>query len=415
MKVRTQTLYAAIALPLVLACSDTAIQAASGHDGQSPFGPLGGFSQLLNRLPTSASEANHASAHDKSAATSPANIAADPRIITIDIEGSSIVQPVSINDMGTISGTCFLDAIQMQKGFIREPDGRLTTFTPPGSGIGAFAWSINGAGEITGDYADQNGVVHGFLRSREGRFTTFDPPGAGTIPFVTGTASQNINSSGETAGTYGDNASVFHGFVRFPDGVFETFDVPGAGTGPNQGTFTASSDGLNSEGDLAGWFVDDANVYHSYVRFRDGTIITFNVSGSGTAAFQGNDPAGINDRGEIIGVYTDGNNVNHGFIRSPEGRLKTLDLSGAGTGPGQGTVTENINAEGDTAGFYIDAIGIAHGFVRHHDGGISTIDAAGVGTANGQGTFPIGNNARGAVTGHFVDADSNWHGFLRTP
>src|SRR5215469_15265698 len=82
-------------------------------------------------------------------------------------------------------------------------------------------------------------------------FTTFDAPGAGT-GFGQGTFAYNINPAGEIAGDYNDNSNVYHGFVRAPDGAITTFDAPGAGTGSGQGTFTTTIDGLNPAGVISG-------------------------------------------------------------------------------------------------------------------------------------------------------------------
>jgi len=69
-------------------------------------------------------------------------------------------------------------------GFVRYPDGNITTFDAPGAGTGAFQGTlgegINPAGEIDRYYYDANNVGHGFLRTPDGAITTFDAPGAGT-------------------------------------------------------------------------------------------------------------------------------------------------------------------------------------------------------------------------------------------
>ena len=47
---------------------------------------------------------------------------------------------------------------------MRDRDGKLTTFDPPGS-TSTQPTCINDTGAITGFYADASGVTHGFLRS----------------------------------------------------------------------------------------------------------------------------------------------------------------------------------------------------------------------------------------------------------
>jgi hypothetical protein len=53
----------------------------------------------------------------------------------------------------------------MQHGFLRDPDGTISTFDPPGSTF-TFAAAINPSGVTTGAFIDAGGVVHGFVRTR---------------------------------------------------------------------------------------------------------------------------------------------------------------------------------------------------------------------------------------------------------
>ena len=195
--------------------------------------------------------------------------------------------PQAINPAGAIAGL-YLDASSLYHGFLRDPDGALTTIDVPGAHQ-TFPYSINPAGAIAGYYGVA-GVIHGFLRAPNGTLTTFDAPGAGT-GFAQGTLALNINPAGEIAGDYNDNSNVFHGFVRAPDGTITTFDAPGAGTGSGQGTFTTTVDGLNPAGVISGATLDNSNVYHGFVRAPNGTITIFDVPGAGTGPFQGTDVA----------------------------------------------------------------------------------------------------------------------------
>jgi hypothetical protein len=77
---------------------------------------------------------------------------------------------------------------------------------------------INPAGAITGYYNECQTYCpnHGFLRAPNGKFTTFDPPGSQIT-----TSPSAINPSGAITGSYYD-ANYFvnflqHGFLRIPD------------------------------------------------------------------------------------------------------------------------------------------------------------------------------------------------------
>ena len=75
----------------------------------------------------------------------------------------------------------------MLHGFVRPPGGPITTFDAPGAGTGvnqgtnmASYEGLNPAGVLVGWYTDVNYVNHGYVRAPDGMITTFDAPGAGT-------------------------------------------------------------------------------------------------------------------------------------------------------------------------------------------------------------------------------------------
>ena len=122
-----------------------------------------------------------------------------------------------INTEGALVGG-YTDASNVNHGFVRSPAGDFTPFDVPGDGtasnqgplISGFA-GINAQGVITGGYVDANNVNHGFVRTRDGEITTFDAPGAGTFQ---GTSPLGINSKGAITGYYIDANIVGHGFLR---------------------------------------------------------------------------------------------------------------------------------------------------------------------------------------------------------
>ena len=110
------------------------------------------------------------------------------------------------------------------------------------------------------------------------------------------------------------------------DGRIITFDVSGAGTGAGQGTVAQS---INPGGMIAGYYIDNNNVAHGFLRSKGGDITTFDVSGAGTGAFQGTLPFGSNPEGAITGYYSDSSNLHHAFVRAPDGNITTFDAPGA--------------------------------------------------------------------------------------
>jgi len=146
-----------------------------------------------------------------------------------------------------------------------------------------------------------------------------------------------------------------------------TYDIPGAGTGSGQRTIGG---GIIPNGAILGEYVDANNVYHGFVRARDGNITTFDVAGA-----EGTNASGINPAGAIPGVYFDSNGVNHGYVRTKQGAITTFDVPAAGTGAFQGTLPERINPSGAITGQYLDASGVNHGFLRDKHGVITTFDS----------------------------------------
>ncbi|MGO9011920.1 MAG: hypothetical protein ACLQPN_17620 [Bryobacteraceae bacterium] len=176
-----------------------------------------------------------------------------------------------INPAGTVVGA-YTDSSSTVHGYVRDPQGTISQIDVTGAGTGShqgtyylegtYPECMNPAGAIAGNYIDTNGTNHGFLRAPDGTITTFDFPGAATGPGQ-GTIGWDVDPGGTIVGSYYDVNSASHGFVRSPDGKFTAFDCPGAGTGPWQGTFPAS----NSEtGAITGVCVDGAYVSHGFVR-----------------------------------------------------------------------------------------------------------------------------------------------------
>jgi len=77
--------------------------------------------------------------------------------------------------------------------------------------------AINGPGAVTGEYVDASDVNHGFVRALACTLTTFDVPAAATGPFE-GTIPLSNNSAGAITGYYIDASDVTHGFLRNPVG-----------------------------------------------------------------------------------------------------------------------------------------------------------------------------------------------------
>ena len=100
----------------------------------------------------------------------------------------------------------------------------MLTFDAPGADMTAGAYngtspeSINFFGSITGYVIDEKHVVHGWVREDDGKITTFDAPGADLTPGAyNGTIPFSNNAEGAITGYYTDANGAAHGFVRCRD------------------------------------------------------------------------------------------------------------------------------------------------------------------------------------------------------
>jgi hypothetical protein len=63
---------------------------------------------------------------------------------------------------------------------------------------------------------------------------------------------------------------------------------------------------------------------------RKAALVTFDVLGAGTAAFEGTPGTAISNDGTITGVYVD-SVAGHGYVGARDGIITTFDVAGAGT------------------------------------------------------------------------------------
>jgi probable HAF family extracellular repeat protein len=137
-------------------------------------------------------------------------------------------------------------------------------------------------------------------------------------------------------------------------------------------------------------------VVRSYLRDRDGTVTTIDITGAGETS-----PYAIDDRGRIVGSYTDPGVTLGTYGRYPAGSVHaylhdrhgvtTLDVPGSVV-----TVALDINDRGRVVGGYIDAAGRQHGFV-FDNGRYTTIDAPRPLDPFAMGSIATGINDRGEV------------------
>jgi YD repeat-containing protein len=149
--------------------------------------------------------------------------APDGTITTVDLVGEGAYPGTfitAINDAGVCTGSYTPDQSFNGTGFIRKPDGDITSFTVLNA-LGTYPEAINARGQVAGNWDDSTSI-HGFVRDRDGKITTIDAPGAQSTSVV------GIDARGQVAGNFYDPAGKSHGFVREVDGTFTTIDAPDA-------------------------------------------------------------------------------------------------------------------------------------------------------------------------------------------
>ena len=186
-------------------------------------------------------------------------------------------------------------------------------------GCGTTALANNDLGDVVGTYTDDGIAQHGFLRYPNGSITSFDAPGAGSGPGQ-GTVAFAINNAGVVAGASQDANGVYHGFLRYPDGVFVTIDEPGAGTGAQQGTLAFD---VNPSGTTAGTYVDSGDENHGFVRTAAGTFASFDPPGS-VYTYPCEETC-LSPDGSVTGFFADAKGTGHGFVRTRGGAITTID------------------------------------------------------------------------------------------
>ncbi len=263
---------------------------------------------------------------------------------------------------------------------------KFTTIGVPGSNS-AWAWGINNAGLVTGNYEDASSIWHGFVW-QNGVFQTVDYPGA-VYTYLFG-----VNNQGVAIGLYEDTTDIEHAALySVPAGTWTVLpQVPN--TSNNEGyrindAGFAVGDAYSADYDTGVAWIWDPNT---------STYSFFTVPGS--APYSTN-PTGINDYGQIVGAYCtaepcyNDSGVYFGFLKQGS-TYTTIDPPGA-----SGTRACGMDNSGTIVGEWYDAAGASQGFVLTSSGLFTTVDYPGP-----ELTTVLGINGRGDISGNYVENPS---------
>ena len=343
-------------------------------------------------------------------------------LLHFEVPGSKATYPLAINEGGTVTGY-YITKSGATSGFVRDDDGHITTFDIPGSVL-TEPVSINTAGEITGyyelggaSYDPNNPAPLGFIRSPNGTITTF----GGTAGPTGGSAflpqPVAINAAGEVVGNTPDITYAGFVFIRSATGSVDFFTLSDGASYP---TFVT---GLNDAGDIVGYWtsymLDQSLGYLINIHaplpdpLDESGVTAISVPGS-----EGTFPTAINGDETVVGCSF-GNNVYQDFVRYHDGAIETLNLPGTIPSclpnfgaPGVFNVNPTsitINNEGTITGYYINQAKVSRGFVRSVDGKIVTF-----GRPEATQTIPTGINNCGVIIG-YSSRGSVTRGFIRLP
>ncbi len=232
-----------------------------------------------------------------------------------DPRGSDDTEARSINSAGEIVGGYNLNEGPNYQAFFYK-DGVSTTLNPSDGNIESsdsnisVASSINYTGSIVGSYTDKTGHLNGFLYS-SGSFTNIKPPSA------INSAADFISDSGEILGYYYDGVNT-KGFID-NSGNYSDISVNNAIQ-----TIPLFS---NSNSTVVGVFFDGTRYGDEGFAYDRGRLEYIDPPGSIDTV-----PTGLNSAGDIVGYYSpDGQNY-FGFLAQPVPEPSTWALALVGFG-----------------------------------------------------------------------------------
>jgi len=247
---------------------------------------------------------------------------------------------------------------------------------------------INDHGIIAGYHGDEGTEMtpnKGFtlrIADNQNNFTDENFPGSVQTQVI------GINNADDTVGFWVDNNNVQHGFIKLHDKEAENVDLPG--------TTNNNLLGINNKDQAAGFYTDAAGMQHGYVREKDGSFLVPALPSPS------NQVTGINDKGTEVGFLQQvaGGTTSTGFILK-DGKLTELRAFGSSN-----TMALGVNNSDDVVGTYVDANGVTKGFV-YDNGKYESIEMQGA-----QLTVINGINNHDALVGFFMDQNGNTVGLL---
>ena len=304
-------------------------------------------SQLASEAAASASASASASAQPMSYAFK-----------TVDDPGDTTFnQLLGINGKGIIAGYFGSGAAGHPNKGYRISERAITDFVGenfPGS-VQTQVIAVNDADLTVGFFSSMNNSNNmnanaGFYRIDGSYHSVAFPTSDNASPSVNQLL--GVNDSDNAVGFYTDSKGNNHGYeYSIKTRKFHTITVSG------EGATSVTAAGINSHGDVAGFFTGTGGEQDAFLLTSGGKQTVLAYPGAAmTEAF------GVNDHGEVVGTYTTGSGNSaqtFGFTWTASGSFKTIsDPDGVGT-----TTVNGVNDEGELVGFYTDSAGNTDGML----------------------------------------------------
>ena len=304
-----------------------------------------------------------------------------------------------------------------------------TTLDDPSATAGTYATELNDSGEIVGYYIEGNtrsgfvyngGTYSVVALTSKNNTTQFQSigtiDGINNLGQISGSGGYSIWTS-PVGGSGGPNQPTPGQELLYDssDGFFAATSGGSSWTpieaeivrGAISNEVTTYGYGINSAGDVVGYFQQSGHNNQAYIWSPSSPITIINYPGAtSTEAF------GINGQNQVVGTwvgqdsYFPGVTTSHGFLYYNGSWSYFDDPFGV-----NGTFPEGINNSDVIVGYYVDANAKSHGFIFNEaTGTYFTLDISGA-----VNTFIYGINNGGEIVGAYVDSSGNTHGFEATP
>jgi hypothetical protein len=197
-------------------------------------------------------------------------------------------------------------------GFVRKPNGTITTFLV--NGKPNLAHKINNYETIVGGYFPNpgSGNEQAYKRYSNGGVVTLKGPkdGRSTLPY---TMPYGINNAGKIVGAYVTSTSVQKGFT-YLNGAYTTFY--------HSGWSFMEPEAINRQEVIVGDYLDSSSKTHGFA-YNNGKWVTVDVPGASDTVI-----LGINDWGSMVGWYLPkGYSTSRGFLYK-NGKFSTVEYAG---------------------------------------------------------------------------------------